>query len=650
MTKNLKKMIGRLFALILMITAISCSHANQMDENESNNLMSMKSDTALIPAIALTNGPINDKVHPLSGRINKFLGQQDQSKDFKPLGLGRSDYLRIIDRQVRAMIKYQNGDGRIIDPVEQEEKFYTTPCFAHSVAVLVASAMIDIENDLAKRGIRALDISLEDMVNATVNGNHGDFYTWPVMFAYQMFKPYVSAAQLNSWDKKIQSVKVDQLYRTYNQAKENNWVLVHTAGEFLRAVNGFVAFDYIERMLGLQLSNFTALGMYNEYGNPLPYDLFPRHYLSGMLQLNYNGQHAIGLRDNLWKGAWTSLFMQSPTGELPTGYRSSHHIWNEAEQCVVFEIYAAAYARIGREKEAGAFKRAAMLSLNSIHQWIREDGSGYIVKNRYPIEARHGYETYSMHTCYNMLATSMLAQAWQFSNDSIHEYPSPADVGGFVLPILEPFHKIFANATGTYLEYETQSDKKYNPTGIIRAHIKNAHPQLGPSNGVAPYFGGEGMYLATGPMWQNEKGEWLSLAEHSELETSVDILEEELNHVKFKVIHNIKILSKKATIIETISIENQKITVKTNYEGMDGEKRISWPMLIFDGMQNVKVEIGEKGVALNLNGKGVRFEINDAKNLKISRSGIPIKQVNGIVEATFFEFKGDDITYSIKAY
>jgi hypothetical protein len=50
-----------------------------------------------------------------------------------------------------------------------------------------------------------------------------------------------------------------------------------------------------------------------------------------------------------------------------------------------------------------------------VKHWIRPDGTGFIVKNRYPIEARHGYENYSEHTTYNLLACSMLAQAWQFA-------------------------------------------------------------------------------------------------------------------------------------------------------------------------------------------------------------------------------------------
>ena len=86
-----------------------------------------------------------------------------------------------------------------------------------------------------------------------------------------------------------------------------------------------------------------------------------------------------------------------------------------------------------RAAEAGAFKRAAHLALSSVKNWIRADGSGHVVKNRYPVETRHGHERYSQHTCYNMLACSMLAQAWQFADEHIEEKPCPADVGGFVV-------------------------------------------------------------------------------------------------------------------------------------------------------------------------------------------------------------------------
>ena len=523
-------------------------------------------------------------------------------------------------------------------------------CYAHSVAALVTSSYIEKDDELALSGMQALDISLTDMVNATVNDNHGDFYTWPVMFAYELYKPFASEERVKSWDNKLNLIQIDKLYRTYNKAEGNNWVLVHTAGEFLRACLRFTSFDYVEKMLGFQLPNFTDLGMYNEGGNPLPYDLFSRHYMCGMLFQNYEGQFVNPLRDALWKGAWMSLFMQSPFGELPTGYRSSHHIWNEAEQCVVFEIYASEYANLGLKKEAGVFKRAAMLSLNSIGNWIREDGSGYIVKNRFPIEKRHAYETYSVHTCYNMLACSMLAQAWQFSDNSVAEQPAPADVGGFVVPVLKPFHKVFANANGTYLEYDTNGDQKYNPTGILRMHVKGGHPQLGPSDGAASYYSGEGVSLATGLSWQNADGTWSSLAEQKTEPQKVEILEENPNSVKFQIVYNLEnASSKNITIVETIGIKDGIITVENEISGVSGKKRLSWPMLVFNGANNVDVEMSNSSASLELNGKGVRFSVLEPQESKLSRSGVSLDHRNGIVEAIYAEFAGNKISYQLQA-
>lgn len=637
-----------IFVLLLGISILGCQSSDKAKTSESAEPPWVVNEVALVPEGVLGKTSLDRDAHPLSEYINTFLDRQEKLANFEDTGLQRDDYLRLIDKQVRAMVRYQDEEGRIIDPVEAEEKFYTTPCFAHSVSALVASSKIKINDDLAVRGMKALDISLTDMVNATVNGNHGDFYTWPVMLAYASFKPFASTGQIKSWEDKIRSIELDRLYRTYDNPEENNWVLVHTAGEFLRAKNGFTSDGYVEKMLGYQLANFTELGMYNEYGNPLPYDLFPRHYLSGMLQMNYTGSHAVELKHHLWKGAWTSIFMQSPFGELPTGYRSSHHIWNEAEQCVVFEIYASAYAKLGREKEAGAFKRAALLALNSIDQWIREDGSGYIVKNRFPIETKHGYERYSMHSCYNMLATSMLAQAWQFSTDQIKELPAPADIGGFVLPILDPFHKIFANVGGTYLEYETKGDNKYNPTGIVRTHIKGGHPQLGPSNGLAPVFSGEGIYMATGPLWQSKSGDWISLAAQNPSSQKVDILQEDLDSVRFRITHQLGEASEQRSIQETITITQGKITVQTEFNESNAKKKVSWPMLISDGQNDIKVDLKEHSAELSLHEKGMRFSVLEPETIALKRSGLRLNHVNGIAEGLYVEFTGETITYSLE--
>jgi len=643
-------LLYKLLLFLISLNLIGCNFSDKSKKEFEKDLKFVKMDSTLIPALAFRTDSISTRMHPLSDKIKTFLKNQDSLVDFNATGLNKNSYLKLIDAQVRAMLKYQDKNGRIIDPVENVEKYYTTPCFAHSVSVLVSSNSIKIDNDLAISGMKALDIALTDMVNATVNGNHGDFYTWPVMLAYNTYKPFVSDAQLNSWNEKLKAIKPEKLYRTHNDPSGNNWVLVHTAGEFLRAKAGFTSFDYVEKMLGIQLNNFTELGMYNEHGNPLPYDLFPRHYLTGMLQLGYEGNEVLNFRNKLWKGAWTSLFMQSPFGELPTGYRSSHHIWNEAEQCVVFEIYANAYAKAGLKKEAGAFKRASMLSLKSMQNWIQEDGSGFIVKNKFPINKKHGYEVYSVHTCYNMLATSMLAQAWQFSDDSIKEHPAPADTGGFVIPILEPFHKIFANANGTYIEYDTNGDQKYNPTGILRLHVKGSHPQLGPSDGIAEYISGKNNIMALGPQWQNIDGSWSSLAKANDTKPNVKIIEESDGLISFSVTHYLKdkISKKEIKVIETISIENGLITVQNEFKNINGNKKIIWPILVNDGMNTVNVNQQDHATTLSFEGKSIQFSVISPEDIVFKKSEKQFNHRNGIVEYVSVEFKDDKITYTLK--
>jgi hypothetical protein len=376
--------------------------------------------SCLLPPAALDADSLDATAHPLADRINAYL-RQAAPADFRPTSLTRADYLRVTEGQVRAMRAYQNGEGRIVDPVEEKEMYYATPCYVHSVAVLAASGRV-ADADLMESGMKALDVSVRDMARSAIPGQHGDFFTWPAMFAHELFQNMATDERKEAWARDLRAVEPRKLYRAY-LSRANNWGVVNLAGEYLRHRAGFTSPEYVEKSLAGQRSHFTELGMYHEHGDPLPYDHFPRHYLAGMLQLGYRGEQFEAYRDLLWRGAWASLFLQSPFGELPTGYRSSQHIWNEAEQCVTFELYARAHAHAGRIAEAGAFKRAARLSLASVTQWIRPDGSGYIVKNRYPIEARHGYESYSAHACYNMLACSMLAQAWQFADESIAERP-----------------------------------------------------------------------------------------------------------------------------------------------------------------------------------------------------------------------------------
>lgn len=387
----------------------------------------------------------------------------------------------------------------------------------------------------------------------------------------------------------------------------------------------------------------TPQGLFREDGEPFSYDGFGRYFLTGILQNGYQGKSFEFYRDACLKGAWTSLFTQSPFGEMPTSYRSSQHIWNEAEMAAVYEMYAAAYAKAGRSAEAGAFKRGARLAMKSIRHWTRTDGTGFIVKNRYPIEAQHGYETYSMHVNYNLLACSMLCSAWQAADDSVDEKPAPADVGGFIV-YMPDFHMVVANAGGdSYVQYMTQGnwdlagqlkyakDKspqaieklikkveehgtyKFNPQGLLRVHLREGHPQLGYSENVID----PNIYRVP----------------QAKLK-SVNILEETIAQVQFRVE-----LTDRA---DTVTVTKAGVTVAA-----DRSPRITFPMMMFDGQTETNVVKNGNAVSLNSGGRGVKFTVLEPTDAKLTRSSTKLAHRNGMVEPLIVESQSGNIIYSI---
>ncbi len=116
---------------------------------------------------------------------------------------------------------------------------------------------------------------------------------------------------------------------------------------------------WVEASLERQLELFTPWGMYRDPNDPMAYDHFARLWALDLLDEGYRGRHAGVLEELLERGCWMSLFMQSPSGELPCGGRSAHHQWNEAQQAVTFESWASRFARRGDKAAAGACKRGA---------------------------------------------------------------------------------------------------------------------------------------------------------------------------------------------------------------------------------------------------------------------------------------------------
>jgi hypothetical protein len=331
----------------------------------------MAADTSIIPS-TFTGDLIPADQHPLASEINGFLkNQSGYTGEFSPTGLKRTDYLRTIEKITRAMVKYQNSSGQIVDPIKGREFQYSTPCFAHAVSVLCGSGFLQ-DQTLLQAGIKAMDASIKHMLNNDCPDGHGDFFTVPMMLAFWNYKSVIDASKYSSWRTDLGKINTSAVYR----GLAPNWIGINTTGEFLRYKEGLTSITYVQDRILHQLQRMNKDGTYqdsyapettltvpNTDGNSLPYDNVARAVLGIIATNGYQGNYYQDLRTKVC----------------------------QADAAINYELWAAEYAKAGKPLIAGAFKRAAMLSLKCVGSWHRSDGSGYIAKARYPIESQWGY-------------------------------------------------------------------------------------------------------------------------------------------------------------------------------------------------------------------------------------------------------------------
>lgn len=614
--------------------------------------------------------------YPYNDRIESFLANQDKYKDFSPTVFSNKDYLVQIESQVRYFYPYQDkGTGAIIDPVYKIEWQYSTPCYALSVGLLNKTGFIS-DSKLLQSGIKALDCSVAEMNENRCAQSHGEFFIEPIMLAMDLYEGYVSDSQMKIWKDKIASVDPYLLYKDNLRRKKlvYNHNVVALSGEYLRMKEGIsMDKDFFKMHFENQKQYMSQNGMYidNKTNPPIVYDEFTRSFMSSILVEGYKGECYDFYSHKLLYGAWTSLLMQSPYGEVPVGGRSAQHQWNEAAAAVTYEIYASQYMAQGKIKEAGAFKRAAHLALKSISRWKQPDGSDYIVKNRFPMEALHGYESYSGQSNYNLLTCWLMSVAYLYANDSIKEQPSPADVGGYVIPMQDVFHKLFANAGGNYIEYELSGDPRYNATGLIRIHLKNSNPQLGPSDAVPHIWDNKakkdlgGELLSVGPAWLDMEGKEHRLSEFTNIsfpdtalfsaynstpmpEIKVTILEQRPEIAKFEISYQGEFagLSK---ITQQITINSEGVLVKDFLSGNIKGMRVYYPMLIDDGLEKTQIKIKDNQLNLFLRDGGIVFKAIYPKKSAIKCCGNHLSYRNGFAEGAYFDVTGNEAVYRISA-
>jgi hypothetical protein len=593
-------------------------------------------------------GAVQDRVgeFPLTRQVAQF--REDQARragPSAPTGVTRDEYLRVIGGIVRFFAVHQDARGAIVDPYEHAEKQYSTPAFALAGGALCAAGR---DAALLPAVVRAMGFACAALADGKAADGHADFYTVLLMHADRLIAPLIPASTAAAWRRDLARIVPEKIYRRQpTDTAINNWNLVAVAGEWLRTRDGFGnSTPWVVASLDRQLDLFTPWGMYRDPNDPLAYDHFARLWALDLLDAGFEGRHAAALETLVERGAWTSLFMQSPWGELPCGGRSAHHQWNEAEQAVTFESWAARFARRGDHAAAGACKRAARLSLQSIGRWVRPSGELWVVKNRMDPAERHGYESYSFHSQYNLLTAAMLAIAWSRADDRIGEAPCPADVGGFAFAVQPAFHKVFANAGGTYLEFDTGADSRYNPTGLLRVHHRLVPPET-LSDGVsagAEYRVPEqpSRSMALGPEWRDRAGTWHALAGHGSADLDpVDfaLVSASPARVEIRLIYRGRLRGGATSVAERVRITPGVVEIEHRVEGGVDAVRQRWPMLATDGETPSAIRVDGRAATIARDRGQFSFEaLTDGA--AVSRLGVGEPCRNGLMDACAAQVEG----------
>ena len=603
----------------------------------------------LWPGGLVRGSPAVEDLDPMKDLVAEFRKRAGRAKLEHPTGLGRADYLEVIRGVVEFFRRFQNEHGAIIDPYTEGERQYSTPAYALCGAALLQQRELR-DSWLRESTLKAFDGALSSLVEGRAADNHGDFFTVKLMLAMPLLKPFASPEQWTRWEKLMRNLDPERSYRDILRYKRvpariHNWNLVAVSGEYLRTLAGYADGSFVRQYMPIQVTRFTPHGMYVDPHNPMAYDVFSRYHVAIMLAHGYDGVGADTLRRVQLRGGWTALFLQSPVGEVPCGGRSAHHQWNEAAQTATFEILASALWKQGDGLAARAFKRGARLGLASLKRWIRPTGEFWIVKNRAEPWKRWGFEGYSYHSQYNLLAASMLAVAYLASDESIPEGPAPADVGGYVLTLDDGerkdfeapgFHKTVARAGGLYVLVEHAGNHAYNPTGLLRIHGPMLRGLSDGSVNASHYskrWDAERDRWGTsaiGPVWKTPGGEVQALAwvREKDLLHNWDVRVERADPEEVRWVEQVRVPD--GPVVERrCEIRGTVLRVTEKLRDWSGPCGVQWPLWTSDG--------------LNLASGTVRLADGSRLPLDNLRTGT----FRGVVSAASFALDGARQTYRL---
>ncbi len=609
-------------------------------------------------------GNLVKQEHPLAEQVDRYRGCIAAAPRFNPTGRSRADYLNLIEKVVRFFHGHQADFGGIIDPYFKRERHYSTPSYALGAALLVANGRVDLLDSAE----RAMICACEALSVGKAPDQHADFFTIFLMKADELLAPIAAPQSVERWRSALSRIDPEAIYMvqlaTRAEGDIHNWNAINCVGEYLRHKAGLGGSSiWWEKHLPYHTRRFDDFGLYRDgemsgTAHPLAYDAVTRYMLSVLLDAGYDGQQAAAFDLNLYKGAWTSLFVQTPGGEWPGVGRSAHHQWNDAALAVCYEWAAHRFA--GDDPLlAAACKRGARLSLMAIEPWLRSGGDLFIVRNRFEPEVRHGYERYSVHATYNLWTVAALSLAYLMADDSIPEQPIPGEVGSYTAKLGAAFHQVIAVHQGFGLQIETRGDPSANPTGVVRVNRIGCNPQIGPSEGAvsAPRYAtiGPTRALALGPAWLDSTGRWHSLAENVESSYPSPYAPPEVTVLgdQSQDYNEVRLVWRGLPCLRALYTEYKigagLIRVLYRAEGQVKGLRAELPLFDFDGQTHSKIECAGSELTVTFGGSQMRYRLLDpALHFTVTDERAATRA--GLLRYAFIDTDAQSIEFTMELY
>jgi hypothetical protein len=594
-----------------------------------------------------------DPLQPLKTQVHTALAT---APDPAPTGYVTDDYLTTVDGIVQYFRNYQQTDGRIFDPYANREVQYSTPYYALCGSVLYTTGYRTDPAFLESVAL-ALDRATWELANSAAADGHSNFFVVPCMLAYWHLENHVDSARVATWESRLTSMSTGQ----YNTCCLN-WMLTASTGDYLRYLEfeagGAYNIDtgFMEARIAQNMSQWTLEGLYRDGGypySPMAYDGFGR--LNFQL-LDLHGYDATGfpgaadISEYNRRGAWTSMLMQSPWGEMPLGGRSAQHQWNETEMCFIYEVWAARAAAEGDLVSARAFKRAARLSYSALRRWVTPQGYVLIVKNHVDPAERFGYEIYSYLSQYNLWTAGFLSLAAVYADDTLTEGPAPADIGGFAFQVPD-LHKGFANCGGLYLQIDMDPEDDYDIAGLVRIHKAGVEPLVGPSASTTNLEVLDGTpALGTGIAW-NTGSSWQSLADVDNSQISsfnFNVNAMSSAQVDFSVTYNLSGVAGASSVTEHYVVTPVEATVTASVSGSATQTRLRYAAFLFDGQDAFTVGYDNGLAQTKLNDSLMTMELTSHPATPFVRVEDWVNSRNGYLEPIEGTVNDTTMTYVLR--